>query len=457
MKKSFFLFALFLMTSLFMSAQSFHDQPARETPEWFRKGVTYQVMPRCMSEEGTLKGAEAHLERLLDLGVNTVYLLPVNVADTDMDRAYWSPRQIKSGFDDPRNPYRAGDYFHVDPEYGSDQDLKDFVNHAHSLGMKVMLDMVFFHCGPGAQVIKQHPEYFQLDENGKPKPGRWRFPVFDLSRSDVREYFKTVMCYYVADYNVDGFRLDVADRIVLDFWEEMRAALDRFRPGIVLAAEGQRAPNTLYAMDVNYGRPITLWPITKYFDASLKSMEDCDARLIREAHEKYTAQSPKGTLWWNHMENHDTSTDSYDDRHEKVWGYDRCTLAMAYCFAIDGVPFLFSGEEVCFDKRVSLFGHKDCWIDWKAYQDTPHARERVANIKTWVGMRKNYSALTDGETIWIDNDQPKAVLSFRRHDGASKDVIFVGNFSDKKVRVKLADGSKYKLEPWGFVFGPSDF
>ena len=59
MKKSFFLFALFLMTSLFMSAQSFHDQPARETPEWFRKGVTYQVMPRCMSEEGTLKGEVA--------------------------------------------------------------------------------------------------------------------------------------------------------------------------------------------------------------------------------------------------------------------------------------------------------------------------------------------------------------------------------------------------------------
>ncbi len=453
-KRVFLLVFAALLSVGILSAQNEHERQARQTPEWFRKGITYQIMLRCMSEEGTLKGAEAHLERLLDLGVNTVYLLPVNVADTDMDQAFWSPRQVKSGFNDPRNSYRAADYFHVDPEYGTDQDLKDFVDHAHSLGMKVMLDMVFFHCGPGAQVIKQHPEYFQLDENGKPKPGRWRFPVFDLSRRDVREYFKTVMLYYVADYNVDGFRLDVADRIVLDFWEEMRAALDEFRPGIVLAAEGQRAPNTLYAMDVNYGRPITLWPITKYFDTSLTSPEDCDASVIRREHEKYTAQSPKGTLWWNHMENHDTSTDTYDDRHEKVWGYDRCTLAMAYCFAIDGVPFLFCGEEVCYDKRVSMFGHKDCWINWKEYLDLPQARAREANIKSWVAMRKDYSALTDGETIWIDNDRPKEVLSFRRHDGVSKDVVFVGNFSGKKVKVKLTYGTKYKLEPWSFVFQP---
>ena len=75
MRKQLFLSALLMATPLCLSAQSLHDQPARETPEWFRKGVTYQVMPRCMSEEGTLKGAEAHLERLLDLGVNTVYLL----------------------------------------------------------------------------------------------------------------------------------------------------------------------------------------------------------------------------------------------------------------------------------------------------------------------------------------------------------------------------------------------
>ena len=123
-------------------SQSLHDRQARQSPDWFRRGLTYQVMPRSMSEAGTLKGAEAHLERLRDLGVTTLYLMPVNVADTDMDQAHWSPRQIRSGYNDPRNPYRAADYFHVDPEYGTDQDLKDYIDHAHELGMKVLLDLV---------------------------------------------------------------------------------------------------------------------------------------------------------------------------------------------------------------------------------------------------------------------------------------------------------------------------
>ncbi len=454
MRKQLFLFALLLATPLCLSAQSFHDQPARETPEWFRKGVTYQVMPRCMSEEGTLKGAEAHLERLLDLGVNTVYLLPVNVADTDMDRAYWSPRQIKSGFDDPRNPYRAGDYFHVDPEYGTDQDLKDFINHAHRIGQKVLLDLVFLHCGPGAGVVREHPEYFQHNEDGSVKNGPWRFPIFDFSRQETREFFKGIMLYYVRDFGADGFRLDVADGIPLDFWEEARKALDEFRPGIVLVAEGRKPENTLYAFDANYNWPVCLDAVNVLLRNSVVAPDKCDASLIRKAHEEYFARCPKGTLLWNFYDNHDRSTDCMHNRFEKIRGYERCTLGQAFDFALDGVPFLFSGEEVCYDKRVSLFGHKDCWIDWKAYLDTPHAVERKANIKAWVAMRKNYSALTDGETIWIDNDQPKAVVSFKRHDGVSEDVLFIGNFSGKLVRVTLADGTKCMLKPWGFVFGP---
>jgi len=454
MGKKIMLLGLSLLLALTgASAQSLHERQARETADWFRKGVTYQLMPRCMSEEGTLKGAQVHLERLRGLGIDIVYLLPVNVADTDMDLKFWSPRQMKAGFNDPRNPYRAGDYFHVDPEYGTDQDLKDFVDHAHALGMRVMLDLVFFHCGPGAQVLRQHPEYFQRDENGELKLGRWRFPVFDYTRKDVRCYLKTVMNYYVADFNVDGFRLDVADSVPLDFWEEARRGLEVLRPDIVMVAEGQNPANTVYAFDANYNWPVCKSKMSSLLAKSVNAMEECDASTIRAAHESYMAKCPKGTLMWNFTENHDTSTDSFEKRHEKVWGYDRCTLGMAFTFALDGVPFIFSGEEVCYDKRVSLFGHKDCWIDWKAYLDTPHARERAENIKAWSAMRQQYSALTRGETVWIDNDQPKAVCSFLRHDGVSKDVIFVGNFSDKEVKVKLADGTKYKLAPWGFVFG----
>ena len=222
MKKLLTLASLLMLSVSLYAQQSYNHFNARQTPDWFRNGVTYQLMPRCFSEEGTLKGAEKHLERLADMGVTVVYLIPVNIADTDMDQTKWSPRQHKSGFNDPRNPYRAGDYFHVDPEYGTDQDLKDFINKAHNLGMKVFLDLVFAHCGPSATVVKQHPEFFKYNEKGEMMLTRWKFPMFDPEYSGTRAYFRSIMSYYVADFDVDGFRCDVAHYIPISFWEEAR-------------------------------------------------------------------------------------------------------------------------------------------------------------------------------------------------------------------------------------------
>lgn len=108
------------LTGTSSAETSWHHLQARSSPDWLAEGFTYQIMPRSFSAEGTLKGAEAQLERLADLGVSVVYLMPVNKADDDMDRSMWSPRQIKSGMNDPRNSYRPSDYFHTDPEYGTD-------------------------------------------------------------------------------------------------------------------------------------------------------------------------------------------------------------------------------------------------------------------------------------------------------------------------------------------------
>ena len=160
MKRAFILISLLMLSTSLFAQQSYGHLNARKTSAWFREGISYQLVVRNFSEEGTLKGAEKGLKRLADLGVSVVYLIPVCESDTDMDRTKWSPKQIRAGFNDPRNPYRISDYFHVDPEYGTDQDLKDFIATAHKLGMRVLLDLVFAHCGPSAKVLKEHPEFF---------------------------------------------------------------------------------------------------------------------------------------------------------------------------------------------------------------------------------------------------------------------------------------------------------
>ena len=80
-----------------------NQRQARTSPEWLTGGVIYQIQPRAFTPEGTLKAAESRLPRPADLGVTVLYLCHVLVADDDMDRASWSPRQKASGMNNPRN------------------------------------------------------------------------------------------------------------------------------------------------------------------------------------------------------------------------------------------------------------------------------------------------------------------------------------------------------------------
>ena len=246
---------------------------------------------------------------------------------------------------------------------------------------------------------------------------------------------------------------DVADQVPIDFWEEARGELDLLNRDLVIVAEGTNPVNTRYAFDANYS-----WKTTNIMKDVIHGVQPVieagGAKCIRYSHETYMKSCPKRTLLWNMTENHDTSTDSFDDRDEKVYGPAACELSIAYCFAIDGVPLLFCGQEIAFDRRVSMFGNKAGWIDWDVDGKTEKALDRSAKIRKWVGMRRTYSSLSHGETTWIDNDQPQTVCSFIRHDGKSQDVLFVGNFSADKIKVKLADGKKYSLDPWGYVFEP---
>lgn len=121
--------------------------------------LIYQLFLRPFTPEGTLKGAEKMLPHLKRLGVDLIYLTPVCEADDDMNPRFWSRRMLECGFQNPRNPYRVKDYYKIDPEYGSAQDLKDFIHAAHALGMGVLLDVVYIHCGPGNALRMEHPDF----------------------------------------------------------------------------------------------------------------------------------------------------------------------------------------------------------------------------------------------------------------------------------------------------------
>ena len=262
---------------------------AKAAPEFLKDSVIYQINLRTFTPDGTLRAAERLLPHIAALGADMVYLCPVTLADDDPRPEFWSDRQKQSGLNNPKNIYRVGDYYAVDPEYGTDDDLKSFVRTAHGLGLRVLLDLVYYHCGPSAAFLAEHPDFAVRDENGEIRNGHWHFPELNFASSGLREYLWRNMEYFVREFDVDGYRCDVAGAVPLDFWEEGRRRIDALKPGLLMLAEseGNRREEQRAAFELNYGMTF-IWS----FPAVLRGEKPASA--LREAREQRRAEALPG-------------------------------------------------------------------------------------------------------------------------------------------------------------------
>ena len=397
-------------------------QEARRTPAWFTRGVMYQIQPRAFTPEGTLKAAQAKLSYLKDLGVTIAYLVPVFKMDADRDTSFWSPRQIRSGFDNPKNQYRIADYFHVDAEYGTDADLKDFCAEAHRLGLHVLFDLVYLHCGPTAPFLKEHPDFTWWNADGTVKKGPWRFPKLNFANPELRKYLLGNMRYLLKDYGADGFRCDVGDGIPLDFWCDAHDMMDRETDGqAVLLCEGFTVCNQYKGFDADYG-----W------------FPGFSAKAVRGAWIGREKEVPVGSRFVNHYENHDIATDERP-RRELKWGHEKVEQVLVWMFTVDGVPMLFNGNEFAeASPKHSMFGRTP--FDWSELE-TPVARRRLVLVKRLAELRRTRPALTaangrDGLT-WLDTGAPDAVTAFARR-GGGETLLVVQNWTDRAATCEVS-------------------
>ena len=437
-------------------AQDAKKPNARVPVEWLREGIIYQIHTRAFTPEGTLPAAEKHLPRLKDLGVTIVYLCPIFVSDDDMDKKYWSGRQKASGMENPKNPYRMKDYFHVDPEYGTDDDLKSFIKTAHSLGLRVMLDLVYFHCGPTAVFLKDHPDFVQRDKDGNFVTGEWAFPRLNFENPELREYLYSNMEYYLKEFDVDGYRLDVGDMVPLDFWVEGRRRMEKIRPDVGILCEGISSTGLQDAYDECYGFYLL-------FEYSKVMVKGEPVSLLRAAKERL-ARSVKGGQYMHCVTNHDYANQTRHVDHQPLqprmevrWGEKKMDAALLFLFTLDGTPMIYNGQEIADKRPHSIFGRKNgFWIHWDEDGDTEEARRRTAYVQKLCKMRKENPQFTQGALVWLDNNVPDDVLSFERVlDG--KSTLVVINFRDKPadVSVKRTDGSEtpVKLDAFGTFVG----
>ena len=167
---------------------------SRPMPEYLKSAVVYQIVLHNFTHTGTFKAAMALLPHVRSTGADVVYLTPFFEMDRDMDRKYWSPRQIGSGYDSPLNPYRIKNYNKIDPIYGTEKDFDAFCAKAHSLGMKVYLDLVYLHCGPTCVLKDLAPDTLQRNADGSLKVNEYNSFRFSTTSQRLRGSISSTRC-----------------------------------------------------------------------------------------------------------------------------------------------------------------------------------------------------------------------------------------------------------------------
>src|SRR5437588_1462632 len=145
---------LALCGALTAGAEDFSKQHARTAPPWLRDGVVYEIFPRNFSAEGNFNGITAQLDRLKDLGVNVLWLMPIHPIGEKMRKGPFG------------SPYAVRDYDAINPDYGTAADLKRLVSEAHKRDLKVIIDIVANHTAWDS-VLMAHPEFYKQDDKGK--------------------------------------------------------------------------------------------------------------------------------------------------------------------------------------------------------------------------------------------------------------------------------------------------
>ncbi len=416
----------------------------RPTPDYLKRATVYQVVLRNFTRDGNFKAATEMLEHVRAAGVDVVYLAPFVEMDCDMDETGWSPRQHKSGYGSPKNSYRISNYDKIDPEYGKDADFKAFNDKAHQLGMKVYMDLVYLHCGPNNVLKDMYPDAFQKNPDGSVRTTYWHFPFVNFESKEVRTYLIDSMLHWMR-LGCDGFRCDVGDQVPIDFWVEATTACQKVNPELVMINEGTKAEWLEKAFDACYAWPWSFTLRQQLVPAS-RAFSHVKGKTFPERMDHvraYEEKIPAGSLMFCFMDNHDTATDDWDNRFDRVLPVEAGNAAFVLTFLRRGLPLVFNGNEIADNARNSFFAPVEHparaykTVDWaRALQ--PAGQKRLALIRTLAKLHHDDPVFYDGTMDWVKDGEAQGVVSFVRRLGDRR-VFVSANVTDKDVVFKPAE------------------
>lgn len=428
------------------------DEEIPSSPTWARGGLIYQVFVdrfcngdvsndpagvRTWGElpdhktfyGGDFAGLKLKLGYIVSLGTSILYLNPVFLSDT-------------------YHKYDIKDYYALDPAYGSPSELKEVVEEAHRLGIKVILDAVFNHCSD------KNPLFKDVIENGEAsRYASWfciksfpivknppnyecfagevpEMPKLNTSNPEVQEYLISSAEYWTEYLGIDGWRLDVADEVSHLFWKVFRNRMKKISPDILILGEiWNRAAQWLNGDECDSS--------TNYRFRKLLIDFANHAEMTNEQFWNGVAKNDMnyktGTIPFlvNLVGSHDTKRII-----NAVGGNsDMTRLVLGVMLTFTGIALIYYGDEIGMhgeddpDNRRSMFWNEDTFD-----------METLYMVRTLGNARRKYEAFMNGLLV-PDREAPAKVLAYTRITDKGESVYIAANFGTNEERVCFYTGN----------------
>jgi glycosidase len=411
-------------------------------PVWIMQGNIYEVNVRQYTPEGTFNAFANSLQRLKNMGVQTLWFMPINpISKVDRKGALGSY-------------YAVADYQAINPEFGTMDDWKALVKKSHDLGFKVIIDWVPNHTGADNAWLKTHPDFYVTDKTGK------AVSQFDWSDTRKLNYHNPVlvdsmincMKFWVEQTGIDGFRCDYAVGPTREFWTKCIGELKKEK-NLFMLAEADSA----WLHDVGFDATYT-W--SEFNAMKAVAAGKAPATAIDSAVATLDKTFPANALKLYFTSNHDENSWNKAD-YGTMPGAIHAPFAVLTQTIGRSIPCIYSGQEEPVLDSISFF-YKDA-ITFGKYARAPF-------YTTLLHLRDSTPALAaDAPFVKLTSTNDAAIYAFER-DKNGKSVIVLLNLSGKPVTFSIngnVEGSfknvfsggnetlkknqQYQLAAWGYV------
>lgn len=415
MKKYKKIFAFVILSILTACAQQNQNviEDSFTPPEWSYNSTIYEVNIRQYSPEGTFAAFEKHLPKIKKMGIEIIWLMPIH------------PIGEKNRKGSLGSYYSVKDYKAINPHFGTEEDFNRLVSKIHELDMYLIIDWVANHTAWDHQWTVTNKDFYTLDSLGNfiPPVPDWS-DVIDLNydNDEMQNAMLDALEYWVREFDIDGYRCDVAAMVPNEFWSKARNKLDKIKP-VFMLAEAHEPELHENGFDMTYN-----WHLKDLMNGIAKGesgITDIKNHFLVDE-KKY----PENAFRMNFTTNHD----------ENSWNgtvYERLgKLAEPFTVLIStasGMPLVYGGQEAGMNKALEFFEKDE--IIWKDHENrkifTKIFNEKTANESLWngnMGGEMNFISVSDNENV----------LAFYREKENDK-VIVVLNLSDENSEISFSD------------------